>query len=178
MRGVLGLLVLAGCPGKPPPEPSVVVVHEPTPVASPLTGALDGVGMTLLLPLERQQEEIAALTDALGHADLASDRIQLALLLTLADPPLRDAARARQLLAGHTWDDAGYETLSRLAQGLIDERAARAADADDAAAALDHERRLRRALEERIEAMKAIDTEIDARELEATDDGPSEDPVR
>jgi hypothetical protein len=181
--GSVGCALLAACPHHAPPDPpSVVVVHDPQQGAgsSPLAGALDGVGMTLLLPMERQQEEIKVLQNSISRTDLASDRLQLALLLALTDEPIRDTARAGALLAGRSWTDTGSETLARLVLELVEERGAHARDRLDAAEVVDQERRLRRALEERIAAMKAIDTEIDARELgaEAADDGQTEDPVR
>jgi hypothetical protein len=178
--GLVVTIVSAGCPrGVPLESPQLVVVHDAPPEEAndaPLIGVLDGVGMTLLLPRERQQEEIVALNDALASTDLASDRMQLALLLTLGDPAVRDAERARALLEGRTFDDAGSETLARVVLELVEERDAHARDR----LALEQERRLRREFEHRIEAMKAIDTEIDARDLEAEtgDASQAEDPVR
>ncbi|MEQ1507074.1 MAG: hypothetical protein ABMB14_32905, partial [Myxococcota bacterium] len=150
--------------------PQVVVVPSPTPapeVSSPLVGVLDGVGMMLLLPRERQEQEVAALSAGLASADLPTDRLQLALLLVLGDEAVRDADRAAALLEDRSWNAAGYETLARLVLDLLEERTGHASDKLDAAIALEQERKARKALEERLEAIKAIETEIDARELGA-----------
>jgi hypothetical protein len=174
--------LLWGCAHRAQTGPQVVVVHDPVPAATsttPLVGALDGVGMMMLLPRERQAEEITRLTQSLASADLPTDRIELALLLALGDPSLRDAERARDLLEGRTWDDAGYETLVRVVLALLEERADRQSDKVQAQEAFEAERRLRRELQARLEAMKQIDTEIDARELGVEgQDGQAEDPVR
>jgi hypothetical protein len=168
----------------PAPAPQVVVVPAPAPTViehAPLVGVLDGVGMILLMPRERQKQEVEALADGLARADLPTDRIQLALLLALGDEGIRDADRARALIENRTWDSAGYETLARLVMQLLEERLNRARDRLDLAEALEAERRARRELETKLEAIKAIETEIEARELGAEgDDGydPAADTLR
>jgi hypothetical protein len=182
----IGVLSLSGCPRRPAPQPppQVVVVPAPAPHPvshAPLVGVLDGVGMVLLLPRERQREEVEALAEGLERADLPTDRIQLALLLALGDEGIRDADRARALLENRTWDSSGYETLARLVMQLLEERLDRARDRLDLAEALEAERRARKELEERLEALQAIETEIEARELGAEeDDGddPAADTLR
>src|SRR5690606_31511239 len=120
--GLLSLGLLAACPRVPPPISSdhsgVRVVDMPAPVVppsqSPLVGVLDGVGIVLMLPRERQQQEVERLTNELSRADLPTYRLQLALLLALGDEGIQNSEKARALLQDRTWDAAGYETLTRL----------------------------------------------------------------
>lgn len=185
---LISAALLAACPRVPPPSSSdhsgVRVVDVPAPsvlyVQSPLVGVLDGVGMMLMLPRERQKQEIDRLAEALTRADLPTDRLQLALLLTLGDEGVRDTERARALLRDRTWDTAGYETLTRLILQLLQERHDHARSRLDAAIQLEAERRARQELEERLEAIKAIESDIEARELgaETSDGDPTADSIR
>lgn len=166
---VLVACALSGCrhrPTQPPPQFLYVPAPAPAPSTNaPLVGALDGVGMMLLLPSDRQRAEIERLRAGLATADRPTDRIQLALLLTLADEAVRDTDEARALLEGHAFDAAGYETLARVVLELLAEREAVARARLDGALALDAERRARQQLADQLEAIKAIETQIEAREL-------------
>lgn len=160
--------IAAGCAHRAQvAPPQVVVVPGPAPVepCSPLIGVLSGAGMVVVLPRERQKEEIEALTATLGRTDLVTDRLRLAMLLTLGDEEVRDTERARELLEGRTWEDTSYEALARLMLELIEERKARARDRLDLSFALEQERREKSALQARLAEIRAIETEMDAREL-------------
>ena len=185
MRALLTLIVAAGC-ARPVPPPAAVDASTPTPPVpvvvqiSPLVGLLDGAGQALLLPRERQAEEIARIEAGLADADLPTDRLRLAVLLTLGDPELRDEPRAAALLEGRTWSDTGYETVARLILAVVDERSERAADREELAAQLEQQRRRAEALEGRLEALRDIETEMH-RDEEAGDahgDGKAEGPGR
>lgn len=155
------------CVPKEPTLPPVVVLPAPAapPETSPIAGVLDSVGMLLQKPLEAQHAEVTALTHALDRTGLPSDRLRLALILALASPPVGDDDRARALVEARTWERAGYETLARFVLQLLHERAERAQDQRDASAALDAERMAREDLEKRLEAIKAIETDIGSRDL-------------
>ena len=147
--------------------PQVVVVPGPAPVepCSPLIGVLGGVGMVILLPVERQEQELAGIEASFARTDLVTDRLRLAMLLTLGDERVRDTERAEELLDGRTWEDTSYEAVARMILELIEERKARASDRLDLSFALEQERRERAELEDRLAQIRAIETEMDARDL-------------
>lgn len=164
---ILGLLAGCGHHRAEVAPPQVVVVPGPAPIepCSPLIGVLGGVGMVILLPLERQQQELAGIDASLARTGLVTDRLRLAMLLTLGDERIRDTERAQQLIEGHTWEDTSYEAVARLILELIEERKARASDRLDLSFALEQERRQRAELEDRLAQIRAIETEMDARDL-------------
>lgn len=167
--------LLVGCPRPAPPQPQIVVVPVPTP-REPIGIAetvLSAVAAVVALPRERQQEEVERCREALANADFASDRLRLALLLLLGDPSLRDTGEARGLIEGRTWDPT-EETLVRLVLALVDEHDQRLTEGVEAREALATERARRKLLEERLEALKAIETDMGQREegghVDATSD--------
>ncbi|MEZ4240926.1 MAG: hypothetical protein R3F59_33165 [Myxococcota bacterium] len=185
MRALCWALLAAGCaPKAAPPQVVLVPQAEPaTPPEAPLVGVLQSVGMLLVMPPERQVEEIDSLQAGLDSGAPASDRVRLALLLAVGAPEVRDSERVHALLDDRTWDDAAYEALARFVLQLADERAGRARDRLDAAEALEAERKLRKELEARLDAIRTIETDIERRDL--ADEEPHDqrappppDPVR
>lgn len=100
-----------------------------------------------------------------------NQRLNLALLLVVGAPELRDETRALALLA-----DPQGDVLFGVVQALVTERAEHRQAQEAAAAALASERAEREALEARLRAIKAIDREMDVRELGGP--GDDEDPSR
>lgn len=167
-------LVFAGCTPKTLPATPAQVVIMPAPPTgdgpSPVSAVLAGMGYVVLLPLDQQRAEIANYREAFERDRLPSDRLRLALILTMADPSLQDPARARELLqeAPFDADQGAYEALARLVLALITERETRVSEASASAEMLSAERARRKELEEkilgfeelerRVEALKALET--------------------
>lgn len=167
-------LYVVGCTPKHAPTPQVVVVPAASSDApSPISGVLAGMGYVLLLSTEQQKEEIHKFAEAFERDRLPSDRLRLALLLTMADPSLREPTRARELIQGasFTADQGAYEALGRLVLALIEERDARAAEAATAAELYQTERARRRELEEKILAFEELERRVEA--LKALETGAS-----
>ena len=134
--------------------------------------------MVVVLPRERQKEEIRGAEREPRPHRFVTDRLRLAMLLTLGDEEVRDTERARELLEGRTWEDTSYEALARLMLELIEERKARARDRLDLSFALEQERREKSELQARLAEIRAIETEMDARELAPEANGETTHPVR
>lgn len=101
---------------------------------------------------------------AISASPTPEDRIRLAILLGLAPEPVRDESRARALLGevAETTSGAGAEVLAfaALLDGTLAERLAlrRGCDAEIAT-----ERRRRKAAEQQLEELKAIEEQLNLR---------------
>lgn len=153
------VLMLLACAHRDVPPQVVLVPAQAVEAPDPVAGLLAAAGVVVGMPRERQQEEVARWTEALARTDLPTDRLRLALILALGDPEVQDPQRVRELLADRTWGDAAYETLARLILEVVETR-------DDGARTrgeLEREKLRREELEQQVEALKAIEADIDAR---------------
>lgn len=183
-RVLLTALVLSGCPHPAPTPtaaPQVVVVPQPgePPVPPVCTTNLDSVlataGWAVNMPAERQADEIERWTERVERDDLAADRLRLAMLLVLSEEPLRDDAQARELLTGR-WlagDTGSAEVLSRLLLELVHTRAEAASDQSRTARQLAALRAERDELAAKLEAMEAIEVEMEQRSNGGSDGADS-----
>lgn len=174
-RGLFPLLLLVagGCP-RPPLEPPVpvVVAAPPAPMRLPvppdedvLPSVLRSAGWALALPRERQVEEVERWRAAVDRDGLPSDRLRLALLLTLGED--RDPEQVQQVLQGqYLAGDLASETLARLLLQLADadrrqrtEAARFQRELTESEAQLDE-------LRGKLEALGAIEIQMHEREME------------
>jgi len=166
-------MMLLACAPKPtapaamPAPPQVVVVPAPDPPShtDPVAGMLAAASVVVGMPRERQLEEIERWRRSLERTDQASDRLRLALLFTLGDPTVRDPERVRELLRGRAWhaNDASYELLARMLLEVVETRTEGEEQRLMLAMALDTARQERDELQQQLEALKALDAEIDRR---------------
>lgn len=177
MRLTVLLPLLLACAPKAAPSPQIVVLPsapggEP---AAALSAVLAGATWIALSPVELQRAELAAAESAFQRTRLPSERIRLALSLTLCDVTLRDPTRARALLteAPFSPDHGAWEAVARLVMALLDERAEHAADLDEAADRIAAEVARRRELEARLEGMAELERRLEAlKALETEGVGP------
>lgn len=162
-------VVLVGCVPRmvPPAEPQVVVVPVPAPVGpmDPVAGTLAAAGIALGLPRERQSEEIARWSASFDRTQQPTDRLRLAMLLTMGDPELRDADRVRDLLHNRVWsaDHGGYEMLARMLLEVVETRSECQADKVRLTAKAMRELERCSVIEEQLEALKQVEADIDTR---------------
>jgi hypothetical protein len=158
---LLAVTWAAGCAKRPPVEPAASAASGSAP--SLWSDLLQSHVQLVEQPLEAQRGAAAELAAAVGDAGPSEPRMRLALLLTLGHPEVRDEREARALLQGAQWDDDGYKVLAGLIDALLLERAARAKDRVAAAEQLEAANALLLEAQARLEALKAIDRELDAR---------------
>lgn len=157
MRAVLGAtLLIAGCALL---EPQVVAVDGI--VADALKAAR--------APASEQKAALAAAQAAFEKNPAAGDRLRLATLLAVLPPPLRDDARAGELLGPLANASApGYGRFAALLAGQLSERQRLGRELERTARErerVDKERDKREeALRQQIEAMQSIERAILERE--------------
>ena len=163
------MILGVGCP-RPAPVPQIETLVVPAPPPEPAPGdsatvLLAAANVALSMPRERQVEEIDRWAASLERTDLPTDRLRLALLLALGDPAVHDSERVRTLLADRSWGptENGLEALSRSLLELAHERIAGAERAAQHAADLAAEREKRKVLEEQLEALRALEAQINDR---------------
>lgn len=172
-------LLIGGCAPRSIPQPQVVVMPAPEAPRddfSPISSVLTGVGYALGLPADRQAEQLARWTDAFTRDRQAPDRLRVAMMLLLADPELRDEARAAELLKDAPWspEQGAYAALGSLMLAFVAERGDRAVRLDELRKQLDAERTQRRSLEERVKGMDELQERLEQlKALEADLNGRS-----
>jgi hypothetical protein len=121
----------------------------------------------LMLSQDALQRERTAAMRALARRKSALNRLRMALLLALADPPLRDDARAAVLLQGILKDKMAATALKNLAAVLarvVDERLQQEERYRKLAAKATEGERRADLLQHKLDALKAIEKTMINRE--------------
>jgi len=161
---------IAGCaymnsPGGPAaarPAPASAVQGIPADVRSSdgVEGLVRYGALLHSLPAEAQEREYAQVAGALERNRNASDRIRMALLLSIPGASFRNDARARKYLE-QVLDDRGHNTrqyrdLARLLLATLDDRKQLESELTD-------ERRQRQELQQKLDQLKAIEQDTGTR---------------
>lgn len=170
--GLLGMLACSPRPAKVL-QPQVMMVPVPTPAAptDSLSGTLAAAGVALGLPRERQAEEIQRWAETLDRTQLSTDRLRLALLLTLGAPEVRDPERVRTLLHDQSFssEHGEYELVARMLLEVVETRAETQAKLLELTTTAQRERQRSAVLEEQLEALKQVESAMDAHTNEGLD---------
>ena len=159
LGGLVLSLCLAGC----------AVVQPPAPPPTPLDGVISEAVQAARAPLGEQKATLSRAEQALLASATPLNRLRLATLLATLPEPLRDDARAAELLESLAdASEPGTGRFAALLSSQVSERRRLAREAERVArerAATDKERDKREeALRQQLDALRAIERGILERE--------------
>lgn len=189
MRPLCLLALLALGPlGCRPMRPAPVAAVEPAPPRPPLTdelcppanasrlaSVLSSIDYALGLTAEQQQRQVEQWQRSFSLEERASDRLRLALALTMGAPEVQDHKAAQALLRGAPWADhqGSYALLGNWVLQTIEERETSRAAVARLRRELEAEKALRREAEQvaeeardlqrRLDEIKALETDLHQR---------------